>query len=193
MFLNPNLHELRASDAETRSVCVATGDPDGVGVRYRQVDFSQILIFEYRVNIIQAHFLETCARRQILNCTLRLTLFNKCPHRQQESHPSFDHACRNAAALLYISLDVRHPRGAARAAQKHRRRPRVLLTAYAPRCSRSTLDTLERCQRLPRSANPTDLWLVLDATSAGSESTVVLNVIVTHSRSRNTCNLKAVK
>ena len=93
--------------------------------------------------------------------------------------------------LLDIGIDVQHPRSAAKAVQKRRRRPRVLLTAYAPRCSGSTLDTLERCQR-PRSANPADLWLVLDATSAGSEGTVVLNVIVTHTRSRNTCNVKAV-
>ena len=93
--------------------------------------------------------------------------------------------------LLDIGIDVNHPRSAAKAAQKRRRRPRVLLTAYAPRCSGSTLDTLQRCQR-PRSANPADLWLVLDAASTESEGTVVLNVIVTHTRSRNTCNVKAV-
>ena len=66
----------------------------------------------------------------------------------------------NNRTLLYIGLDVRHLCGAARAAQKRRRRPRVLLTAYAPRCSGSTLGTtLERCQR-PRSAGPANLLLV---------------------------------
>ena len=35
--------------------------------------------------------------------------------------------------LLDIGIDVHHPRSAAKAAQKRRRRPRVLLTAYAPR------------------------------------------------------------
>ena len=55
----------------------------------------------------------------------------------------------------------------------------------------STLGTLERCQR-PISASAADLLLVLDAPSARAEGTVVLNVIVTHTRSRNTCNVKSV-
>ena len=67
----------------------------------------------------------------------------------------------------------------------------MLLTAYAPRCSGSTLGTLERCQR-PQSASPSDLLPVLDAPSAGAEGTIVWNVIVTHKMSRNTCNVKAV-
>ena len=92
--------------------------------------------------------------------------------------------------LLDIGLDARHPRDAARAAKKRRRRPRLLLTAYAPRCSGSTLGTLEQCQRL-LSVSPGDLLLVLDATSAGAEGTVVWNVIGKQRTSRNTCNVKS--
>ena len=70
-------------------------------------------------------------------------------------------------------------RDAARAAQKRRKRPRLLLTAYALPCSGSTLGTLERCQR-PRSASPANSLLVLDAPSTMAEGKVVLNVAVTH-------------
>ena len=67
----------------------------------------------------------------------------------------------------------------------------MLLTAYAPRCSGSTLGTLERCQR-PRSASPGDLLPVLDAPSAGGEDTIVWNVMVTHTGSRRYVTLQAV-
>ena len=94
--------------------------------------------------------------------------------------------------LLDIDLDVRQPRGAARApAQRRQRRPRLLTTADGHGALTSTLCTLERCQR-PRSASLADLLLVLDAPSARAEGTVVLNAIVTHTRSRNTCNVKSM-
>ena len=93
--------------------------------------------------------------------------------------------------MLDIDLDVRQPRGAARAAQRRRRRPRLLTTADGRGALTSTLCTLERCQR-PRSASPADLLLVLDVPSARAEGTVVLNAIVTHTRSRNTCNVKSM-
>ena len=97
---------------------------------------------------------------------------------------------QRSRTLLYISLDVRHPRGAARAAQKHRRRPRVLLTAYARRGAPEALWTLWSDASGHDRPIPPTMWLVLDTTSAGSEGTVVLNVIVTHTRPRNTCNVK---
>ena len=68
--------------------------------------------------------------------------------------------------------------------------PPLILTAYEPRCSGSTLGTLEQCQR-PLSVSPGGLLLVLDAPSAGGEGTVVWNVIGKHRRSRNTCNVKS--
>jgi len=109
-----------------------------------------------------------------------------------DMNPSTTRAGSLPDAAQHRPLDVRQPRDAARAAQKHRRRPRVLLTAYAPRCSGSTLDTLDRCQR-PRSASPGDLLPVLDASSAEpeGEDTVVLNVMATQTGPRNTCNVKA--
>ena len=93
--------------------------------------------------------------------------------------------------MLDINLDVRQPLGAARAAQRRRRRPRLLTTADGRGALTSTLCTLERCQR-PQSASPADLLLVLDVPSARAEGTVVLNAIVTHTRSRNTCNVKSM-
>ena len=66
----------------------------------------------------------------------------------------------------------------------------MLTTAYDHECSSSTLGTLERCQR-PLPVRSSNLLLVLDAPSAGGEGTVVWNVIRTHTRSRNTCNVKS--
>ena len=62
-------------------------------------------------------------------------------------------------------------------------------TGYDHECSGSTLGTLERCQR-PVPVRPSELLLVLDASSAWGEETVVWNVIRTHTRSRNMCNIK---
>ena len=61
---------------------------------------------------------------------------------------------------------------------------------YDHECSGSTLGTLERCQR-PLPVRSSNLLLVLDAPSAGGEGPVVWNVIRTHTRSRNTCNVKS--
>ena len=70
----------------------------------------------------------------------------------------------------------------------------MLTTAYDYECSSSTLvitlGTLERCQR-PVPVRSSNLLLVLDAPSAGGEDPVVWNVIRTHTRSRNTCNVKS--
>ena len=65
-------------------------------------------------------------------------------------------------------------------------------TVYDYECSSSTLGTqaLERCQR-PVPVRSSNLLLVLDAPSAGGEGPVVWNVIRTHTRSRNTCNVKS--
>ena len=63
-------------------------------------------------------------------------------------------------------------------------------TAYGVWCSGSTLGTLERCQR-PVPVRSSNLLLVLDTPSAGGEGPVVWNVIRTHTRSRNTCNVKS--
>ena len=74
--------------------------------------------------------------------------------------------------------------------QQPRTEPRAAATAYDHECSGSTLGTLERCQR-PLPVRSSNLLLVLDAPSAGGEGTVVWNVIRTHTRSRNTCNVKS--
>ena len=123
----------------------------------------------------------------------------RLPHVQVRCRPSSDNVPSRAVSgfmsVCHHSPTAnearQHPRDAARAAQKRRIRPRLLLTVYAPRCSGSTLGTLERCQR-PRSASPSDLLPVLDAPSAGGEGMIVWNVMVTHTGSRNTCNVKAV-
>ena len=49
-------------------------------------------------------------------------------------------------------------------------------TAYGAWCSGSTLGTLERCQR-PVPMRPSKLKLVLDATTAGGEHAVMLDVL----------------
>ena len=66
----------------------------------------------------------------------------------------------------------------------------MLTTAYGVWCSRSTLGTLERCQR-PLPMSPSKLMLVLHAPSTEGEGTVIWNVIRTRTRSRNTCNAKS--
>ena len=55
----------------------------------------------------------------------------------------------------------------------------------------STLGTLERCQR-PMPMRPSKLKLVLDATTAGGEHAVILDVLQMRTRTRNTCNVKSV-
>ena len=65
----------------------------------------------------------------------------------------------------------------------------MLTTAYGAWCSGSTLGTLERCQR-PMPMRPSKLKLVLDATTAGGEHAVILDVLQMHTRTRNTCNVK---
>ena len=65
----------------------------------------------------------------------------------------------------------------------------MLTTAYGAWCSGSTLGTLERCQR-PVPMRPSKLKLVLDASSAGGEHAVILDVLQTRTRTRNTCNVK---
>lgn len=114
-----------------------------------------------------------------------------CTDSEKAIHPSTTRAAMQQNVALHqprCAAPTRRSKSSAEAPEKAASAP-LNLTAYAPRCCRSTLDTLERCQR-PRSANPADLWPVLDTTSAGSEGTVVLNVIVTHTRSWNTCNVK---
>ena len=124
-------------------------------------------------------------------CMPTMTLADVCTD-CAESHPILQFRGRNAAELIadcstsVLMCRLQHPRSAAKAAKKRRRRPRLLLTAYAPRCSGSTLGTLERCQR-PQPASPGDLLLVLDAPSAGGKGTVVWNVMLTQTGSRNTC------
>ena len=56
-------------------------------------------------------------------------------------------------------------------------------------CSGSTLGIPERCQQsVP--VKSSELTLVLDAFSAGSEDMVIYNVRRTYMRSRNACNVK---
>ena len=108
--------------------------------------------------------------------------------RHESFRPRVSDHCQT---LLNICLDVRHPRDAVRAAQKRRRRLRLLLTADGRGALNSTLGTLERCQR-PIPKRPSKLKLVLDATSAGGEHAVILDVLQMRKRTRNTCNVKSV-
>ena len=65
---------------------------------------------------------------------------------QTAMNPSSPHAVlmpQRFQTLLGIGHDAWRPRGAAIAAQRRQRRPRLLFTAYAPQCSGSTLGTLE--------------------------------------------------
>ena len=64
-------------------------------------------------------------------------------------------------------------------------------TAHGVWCSGSTLGTLERCQR-PMPMRPSKLKLVLDATTAGGEHALILDVLQMRTRTRNTCNVKSV-
>ena len=66
--------------------------------------------------------------------------------RRTAMNPSSAHAVlmpQRFQTLLGIGHDAWRPRGAAIAAQRRQRRPRLLFTAYAPQCSGSTLGTLE--------------------------------------------------
>ena len=89
------------------------------------------------------------------------------------------------------------------------RRPRELTTVYGVSCAGSTLGTRVRLRwllvnhsghsgaiersmcRRPHPMSPSKLMLVLDDSRTGGERTVVLDVLRTHTRTRNTCNEKS--
>ena len=127
------------------------------------------------------------------SCMPRLTLADHLS-RQTDRHESFDHARQIAARRCSTSASMcgsRTMQREQRCGDGEGRECSASRTRDGRGALTSTLGTLERCQR-PISASAADLLLVLDAPSARAEGTVVLNVIVTHTRSRNTCNVKSV-
>ena len=124
-------------------------------------------------------------------CMPRLTLANVW-RRQPESHESFELACRNAAGRCSTSVSMCSTRAVQRKQCRSDAEGRECSSPRTHRGAPAALWTLWSDASGHGRPIPPTLWLVLDATSAGSEGTVVLNVIVTHTRSRNTCNVKAV-
>ena len=92
--------------------------------------------------------------------------------------------------LSYHVLGTCSHRKAAVVAQRPPERLRSALTAYGLKHPDSTLSTLERYQR-PVQVSSGIFVHVLDAPSASDEGTVVWNIIRTHKRFRNTCNVKS--
>ena len=127
-------------------------------------------------------------------CTLRLALSEST---RRDSLTDMNPSTTLAGSLSNIARHRPPCAAAARRSDSSAAATEKAATAHhrgRPRCSdkhTSTLGTLERCQQ-PRSAGPADLLLVLDDPSAGAEGTVLWGVIRTHTRSRNTCNVKSM-
>lgn len=121
------------------------------------------------------------------HCILTLTLAT-CREGLLDSHLFVDSAFRNVAQHRpRCAIPTRRSESSAEATEKAETAPHRVRAPF----SGSTLGTPERCQRPhDRPAPPTCvLLLVLDAPSTRAEGKVVVNVVVTHIRFRNTCNV----